>query len=547
MPDIAEFGAQVIIVGSGPAGVSATFPLLEAGIRVLMLDASGAADAEPPASRPLGEFRRDPGRWRERFGADLAGLTMSGDVSPKFATPLARSVLAGFAESNGLTTRNFLAAGSLGRGGLSPIWGALATRFDDADLGDYPFQVAALRRSYAAVTQRIGVSEVTPSTMAAPVRHVLERSSRQRPQHGFMLAAAENAVLSEAMADRQACTRCGLCLYGCGRKSIYASSFELPALLRHPGFSYAPGHLVRAILPEAGGHGLEVEAGGARRPLSAPTLVLAAGTIASSGLALRRLGVTDRSIRLLSNPAAVVAFLVPRFFGQDLPDLGFGLGQLVYQVALPEGGPAFGVLYGGDTLPVDLVANRLPLARPVALRMSRALAPALLLATCYLPGDYSRNSLTARTGGAGGTLMIESEHSAAADATLREAVKRLRGNLRPLGAHLLPGSLKVVEAGADAHYAGTLPMGASSPVATTEFGELVDCPGVFVADGACLPSLPAKHPTLTIMANADRIGRELARRIVSQSRNIESGPRGGVAAAQLPLRRPSTAGLRAAG
>jgi choline dehydrogenase-like flavoprotein len=34
--------------------------------------------------------------------------------------------------------------------------------------------------------------------------------------------------------------------------------------------------------------------------------------------------------------------------------------------------------------------------------------------------------------------------------------------------------------------------------------------GVYIIDGACFSSLPAKAPTLTIMANADRIARHIA-------------------------------------
>ncbi len=71
----------------------------------------------------------------------------------------------------------------------------------------------------------------------------------------------------------------------------------------------------------------------------------------------------------------------------------------------------------------------------------------------------------------------------------------------------LPGSTAILEPGADAHYAGTLPMGGGGSAATTADGELAGAPGLYVVDGAALPTLPATHPTLTIMANADRIGR----------------------------------------
>ena len=35
---------DVIIVGSGPAGVSATFPLVESGVKVLMVDGGKQED-----------------------------------------------------------------------------------------------------------------------------------------------------------------------------------------------------------------------------------------------------------------------------------------------------------------------------------------------------------------------------------------------------------------------------------------------------------------------------------------------------------------------
>ena len=46
---------------------------------------------------------------------------------------------------------------------------------------------------------------------------------------------------------------------------------------------------------------------------------------------------------------------------------------------------------------------------------------------------------------------------------------------------------------------------------TNEDGELAGLPGLHIVDGAVLASLPAKAHTLTIMANADRIGRSMAK------------------------------------
>jgi choline dehydrogenase-like flavoprotein len=76
---------------------------------------------------------------------------------------------------------------------------------------------------------------------------------------------------------------------------------------------------------------------------------------------------------------------------------------------------------------------------------------------------------------------------------------------------LLPGSFTVGRPGGDIHYSGTFPMRKSPSLGeTSQLGEVKELEGIFVVDGACLPTLSEKSHTLTIMANADRIGKQIA-------------------------------------
>ena len=74
-----------------------------------------------------------------------------------------------------------------------------------------------------------------------------------------------------------------------------------------------------------------------------------------------------------------------------------------------------------------------------------------------------------------------------------------------MGAYALPGGARVSEPGSDIHYAGTLPMGGNSRLATDAQGQVVGIPGLHIADGAILPQLAAKNPTFTIMALSLRL------------------------------------------
>jgi choline dehydrogenase-like flavoprotein len=506
--------AEVLIVGSGPAGVSAAWPLLEAGVRVLMID---AATGTPPTS-PVGDIgglRRDPARWAAQFGADLAGLAVSADQSPKLATPLARVALGGFLDANRIEASGFAALGSLGQGGLSAIWGAAATLYDEVDLAGFPFGLDVLADSYRRVMQRIGVSgpkavklnvgDAGPA-FAPPISRLASAAARRGLPFGMSLEAADNAVLMHPRDGRQGCANCGLCLWGCARGSIYASNQELQALKRFPHFAYRPGVRVVRLVRQGGLPAVEAAGPVGLEALASPRVLLAAGALATTSLVLRALGGLPSAVRLLSNPVAAMAFLAPSLVGRTLPERSFSLAQLAYRLPIDDGQHAAGMLYAADALPLAGIAARLPVSRPTALRLSRALAPALVLATCYLPGRCSDNTMRL----SGDAVTIEGRQPEAAVMALHRAGRRLGSALRRLGVWPVPGSLTVAPPGADGHYAGALPMGAPGPAGCDLLGELAGLPGVHVLDGAALPDLPARHCTLTIMANADRIARALA-------------------------------------
>ena len=74
--------------------------------------------------------------------------------------------------------------------------------------------------------------------------------------------------------------------------------------------------------------------------------------------------------------------------------------------------------------------------------------------------------------------------------------------------------------GASIHYGGTIPMTREERELTvTPSSRLRGTKGVYLADGSVLPYLPAKAPTLTLMANAERVGtvvlRELEQRLLA--------------------------------
>src|SRR5262249_757971 len=149
---------DVIVVGSGPAGVSAAFPLVDAGLRVLMVDGGEMPSFGVPDAEYLSVRAQDPRQWEWMLGRDFHALRGPTSLSAKFRVATLEYVFRGFGERNRIDVQGFAPFGSLAVGGLSNAWGAGVARFGDDDLTDFPFGGNALLPSFEAVARRIGIS-----------------------------------------------------------------------------------------------------------------------------------------------------------------------------------------------------------------------------------------------------------------------------------------------------------------------------------------------------------------------------------------------------
>ena len=78
---------DVIIVGSGPAGVSVAFPLVESGLNVLMIDGGKKGSELAPEADYLVARGNDSSQWKWLIGEDFHALKNLDAVSPKLRVP----------------------------------------------------------------------------------------------------------------------------------------------------------------------------------------------------------------------------------------------------------------------------------------------------------------------------------------------------------------------------------------------------------------------------------------------------------------------------
>jgi choline dehydrogenase-like flavoprotein len=524
---------DIIIVGTGPAGVSAAYPLVEAGFQVLLIDGG----RQVPEIEPRGSFvnfrANSISQWKFFLGRNLAALAVAGSNSPKLRAATMAPVFDGFAGAFPAELDNFKLIGSLASGGLSNAWGAGVATYDNDDLFGFPITATDLAPSYNVIASRIGISGAADDDLRdvfgpmAPLqpppaldqnaqilidRYIKDPKSARR--RGLKFGIARNAVLTKALNGREPCDRSTFCLWGCEKRAIYSARFDVERLLAMPNCSKLDATVTK--LSRVGSQ-FRIDARSARDGLpismTAAKVILACGAIGSAKLAFELIGHRNQAVRLLSTPSAAFAILLPQQLGCPVEARGFGLAQLSFSVDMKNGvsGPAFGNIFGTSGLPMFEFARIAPLSRFAAQRLFQTLLPAMLVGNCFLPAEHSAHSLSLREDG---TLLISGGYHADSDKRFEDIRARLSRCLWRYGLVLLPGSFSRSEPGSDAHYAGTVPMKADPAThESNRDGEISGAPGLYVVDGAALTRLPAKAHTFTIMANADRIARNLSRRM----------------------------------
>lgn len=499
---------QNLVVGSGPAGVAVATALLARGRQVTMID--GGKYLEPQAlarqqalvaKDPASLTQTDRNNWQavqfggtpgqaRRYGSDFA-------MEPADQT---------FSDTGGVALR-----ASRATGGLSNLWGAAVLPYRQQDMTGWPIHATDLAPHYRAMAAMMPVSgsedalsalfPALAGAMAPPVSQspqgveLLRRLSRSTS--GVIVAPARVAVSAD-------CHRCGLCLHGCPWNLIYSARFTLARLRANPNFRYLAAAPVVAFAEQGDGVTVHLTSG---ETLQADHLFLATGVLETARLMLATRP-TLETLTLLDSQQSFLPML-HRWTNRIRPDHPphTTLPQLFVEIDDPAISPHLihSQVYSWNDHYLRDLMDTYGRRMPGSSKLWRAVSLRLMVAQSFVHSDHSAR-ITLRLAD-DGRLIAAASPGQDTERVMRAATRRLARAMVKAGMVPLSFASRMGAPGASFHTGGTMPMSATPTVRQTDIlGRPFKSQRVYLADASTFPSIPATTITLSVMANAHRIG-----------------------------------------
>ncbi|MGH9667751.1 MAG: hypothetical protein ACRD9L_25315, partial [Bryobacteraceae bacterium] len=337
-------------------------------------------------------------------------------------------------------------------------------------------------------------------------------------ERGFQLGRIPMAILSRDLPARLANPYFDMDFYSDARRSVYRPRYLVEHLQQLPRFTYKPGRLV--VRFEERGDTVEVHSRnvdtGEVEAVRGRRLILCAGALNSSRIALNSLRLAAVRTPLLCSPYTYMPTVNLAMLGRTARDRRHSLAQIGGVLESRDGTEAGGAfqMYSYRSLLLFKLVKEMPLPVRQGVLVGRCLLNALAIFGIFFADDQNeRKYLGIRETSDNTAPALQAHYELTRDEQARKLDYEKRFAKALMTLRCVPlGKVDPGKAGS-IHYAGTIPF--ENPLLpqfhTHPNYRLEGTQNVYVGDSSSWRFLPAKGLSFTLMANAIRAARSVAR------------------------------------
>lgn len=463
---------DVVIVGSGPAGVNAAYPLVEAGLKVAIVD--GGLDSKKQEKQPT--FLEN----------NISNTSNAYDLLRKSSYVFNKTYQHLKIQSEIEIIQ------SLAKGGLSEIWHGISDFFSKEELKRTGLPAVEILKEYKKVAQRVKLT----TQARLDLHSILLLESAKSKTH------QESTVYRAPLAFKY-------------RTGSFVEDFK-----KSKNFTYIPNQVVTNIRDKT--KHVEIQSFSIdtlrESTISSRYVILAAGSINTTRILLRSLNLFNYKTTFLTKAQYITVCLHPRILFKKNKQISSNLkkarlGQIVMSSnETKQGLGAFFIqFYRFNPDAIHKALKYIPLPKFIALPFLSILLPSIVIADVRFPALESKKKFL--------VLRKEKNKKDVLEISFKQSHEELWGHkdklskiakqLRSLGLF----RFKIMNGITTPHYAGGVPFTTiPGKLSTDRNGRLHQANRIYIADSSTWKALPAKPPALTIMANASRVGKNVLKK-----------------------------------
>ncbi|MDY8138643.1 hypothetical protein [Aquimarina sp. 2201CG5-10] len=527
-----------IVVGSGATGAIAAKKLVDEGLQVGMLDI-GIEDKVYKDLIPNSDFtttRKEDKKQHQYFlGNEFEGIPWETTRVGSQLTP-PRSFLTRFVEKlMPFRSESFQPMESGAKGGLGGGWGLGCYVFSKPELEALGLEESEMLPAYQSVASYIGISgqeddgtpytlrnlkDIQPATRIEDnlkgISNSYHKKKSRLNKKNIFLGRSGLALLTEDINNRSAIKYQDMGFWSDTNKSAYRSWITIDELIKTSNFTYHNNCLVLKFKETKDGIQVWVKRTDTDKEqiFKCKRLILSPGVLATARIVIRSFDYKKEKLPIICNPYSYIPCLQWRRLGKKIEQHKTSFAQLVLYLDEHKNNFDVGMaaLFSYRSLLLFKLIKETPLNFADARIIMQFLHSSFTIAGIHHPDRGTEQKyISLKKDPDSYTGDVLTGEYVLSDEELKinlDREKKIRKALKSLGCF----PLKTIRTplGGSIHYGGTLPFDESGkPFTIAKSGKLGGTDNVYVADGSGFKYLPAKGLTLTLMANAYRVAKNV--------------------------------------
>lgn len=519
-----------IIIGSGPASVSAATEILQNNRKLIILDIGNEIEDEKKKIKKEFLQTEDVNKFKEQVNLSKKKIKNYPDPNLKF--PYGSDFVFKILKNENIEhSENVNTLSSNAKGGLSNIWGTLSSPFYKKDIEHWGLSYEEFYKQKDKVLQIIPISSSDDnlnnffntkigqnhtfdiSLTSNEILKFLTKNENQLNKNGFFYGRSKFAVSNKYSYNNTNCRECGLCHYGCPYECMFNAKNLLNNLIDKykENLLYKKNIFVKSFKKKNNIISLETinTLSGEINYFTCENLFIGCGPILTASLILRSKILNIKDVKIKESQR----FYFPAFFlgksDNNLKELKNTLPELFFEIYNKKISSKSIHLqfYTFNDLMLKPFEKYFGKFTKYLTKIFPFIFNRLTVIVGYIHSDYSSDLIIKQVGDEkNDKFEIISNHNNQSKTIVNKCVKFIKKILKKKFL-IIPQLVALNAPGSSYHYGGGFPMSnlKINENSTTLNGELHNFKNVFILDASVFPDIPGSPTTFNIAINSSRM------------------------------------------